>query len=467
MATTPAGTKAARALDDLYREHVGDVYRYAYAVLGNHADAEDVTQTTFVNALRALERGECPRRPGHWLIAIAHTIIRQRWRQESVRPAEVAMVADVAERDREETQPPLAELVRALQRIPPSQREAIVMRELEGRSYKEIAEILGITVGALETLLFRARRSLAEELDNLVTCDRAEAAISRRIDGRLGRKERRRLEEHLRECPACAAFAAGQQRHRKAMRGLALLPLPASLVLWKGAPSASAAASLPAIGLGAGTVAGSGTAIGTGAVVGTGASASGAAGGLVLGGVAAKAAAVVAAVGVAGGVSYEGVKQITDKPATPPPASARAVERASSASALSPNRVIPGKAKAAAAKARAQAKKRASAKQGAEKKTEAARRAALAKASKKPKPSVARSNADGTSAKQKPPKPTSRGPKAQPGRPKALLVGPNAKTRGAKVVKPERSARQPRPVKPKPERGARSDLASKKNQASG
>ena len=44
------------ALDDLYRRHVGDVYRYTYAVLGNHADAEDVTQTTFVNALRALER---------------------------------------------------------------------------------------------------------------------------------------------------------------------------------------------------------------------------------------------------------------------------------------------------------------------------------------------------------------------------------------------------------------------------
>lgn len=59
------------------------------------------------------------------------------------------------------------------------------MRELEGRPYKEIAEILGTSVGALETLLFRARRSLAEELENLVTCDRAELAISSRQDGRL------------------------------------------------------------------------------------------------------------------------------------------------------------------------------------------------------------------------------------------------------------------------------------------
>ena len=58
MAATEISTRANAALDDLYRHHVGEVYRYTYAVLGNHADAEDVTQTTFVNALRALERGD-------------------------------------------------------------------------------------------------------------------------------------------------------------------------------------------------------------------------------------------------------------------------------------------------------------------------------------------------------------------------------------------------------------------------
>ena len=68
MAATEAGSRAARTLDDLYRRHGGEVYRYAYGMLGNRADAEDVTQTTFVNALRALERGESPRKPSSWLL---------------------------------------------------------------------------------------------------------------------------------------------------------------------------------------------------------------------------------------------------------------------------------------------------------------------------------------------------------------------------------------------------------------
>ena len=251
MAATETSTRAAAALDDLYRHHVGEVYRYTYAVLGNHADAEDVTQTTFVNALRALERGDVPHNPSSWLIAIAQNVVRQRWRQAASRPTEVELVQDVPEAAPEDDDIELDELVRALQRIPPAQREALVLRELEGRSYNEISALLGLSTSALETLLFRARRSLAEELENLVTCQSAELAMSKQLDGRLSRKERRRLDEHLAECPDCARLAETQKRQRRAFKGLAVLPLPIGLALFKGAPSAAAAASLPTIGLGA------------------------------------------------------------------------------------------------------------------------------------------------------------------------------------------------------------------------
>jgi RNA polymerase sigma factor CnrH len=297
------GTRTARAVEALYRRHVAEVYRYAYAMLGNQADAEDVTQTTFMNALRAFERGERPRKPSSWLLAIAHNVVRQRFRQAQARPIEVELSSDLAGVEQDEgSGPTIEEMLKALGRIPHLQREAIVLREFEGRAYAEIARILGITPSALETLLFRARRSLAEELEAAVTCEQAELAISRRLDARLSRKERRRLDQHLRECPSCTRFELIQRRGRRSFKFLALLPVPASLTLFKGAPSASAAAALPSIGA-AGAGVGGGTA----------------AGGLVGGGIAVKVAVAVAAVGVAGGAGYTGVKQVRDDDRPPAP----------------------------------------------------------------------------------------------------------------------------------------------------
>jgi RNA polymerase sigma factor (sigma-70 family) len=323
MAAPEIHVRSAAALDDLYRRHVGDVYRYTYAVLGNHADAEDVTQTTFVNALRALERGEQPRDPSNWLLVIAHNIVRQRWRQAAARPTEVELDHDVAEAS-VEPDVELDELVQALQRIPPAQREALVMRELEGRSYREISEMLGLSTAALETLLFRARRSLAEELENLVTCQSAELAISKRIDGRLSRKERRRLESHLAECAPCTRLAETQTRQRKAFKGLAVLPIPVGLALFKGAPAA-AAATLPTIGGGTASTGFGASGVGAGgAAAGAGGTAAGTggvtAGGSLLGGAVAKVAAVVVAGTVATGIGYEGVKAVRDESQTPAPA---------------------------------------------------------------------------------------------------------------------------------------------------
>jgi RNA polymerase sigma factor (sigma-70 family) len=323
MAATETSTRANAALDELYRQHVGEVYRYTYAVLGNHADAEDVTQTTFVNALRALERGETPEDPAHWLVVIAHNLVRQRWRQAASRPTLVELETDVPDAADDEDGYELEELVRALQRIPETQREAIVMRELEGRSYREIAGLLGLSTSALETLLFRARRSLADELENVVTCQTAELSLSKQLDGRLSRKERRRLDEHLADCPDCARLAATQQRQRRAFKGLALLPLPIGLALFKGAPSAAAATSLPTIGLGTAGAGAHGTGVAGASAAGAGAatSAGGAVvGGSVAGGLAVKVAAIVVTATVATGVGYKGVQAVRETPSKPAPA---------------------------------------------------------------------------------------------------------------------------------------------------
>src|SRR5437763_9056769 len=103
-----------RGFERLYRRHVRDVYHYALAVLRNPDDAEDVTQTTFLNALRAYERGERPQSPQNWLIAIAHNVCRQRFRQSMRRPREVSLDEDVADRSVDEDVPSADDIRRAL-----------------------------------------------------------------------------------------------------------------------------------------------------------------------------------------------------------------------------------------------------------------------------------------------------------------------------------------------------------------
>jgi RNA polymerase sigma-70 factor (ECF subfamily) len=268
--------------DRLYRQHAASVYRYAFAVLANRADAEDVAQQTFLKAYSALAQGTKPRKAENWLLTIAHNEVRRHLRNGQARALEVELDERLEQPEPERTQPSLAEVLRALQHLPPAQRSALVMREFEGRSYAEMAQILDVSQSALESLIFRARRALAEHFEEALTCAEAEYAVSRRLDGRLSRREARRLKRHLGKCPLCARFATVQKRQRSLFQGLSVMPVPASLFLIRGEQAAAA-------GLGVSSAAAGGS-----AAVGGGAAA----------GFVAKAAAVAAAAAVAGGVGY-------------------------------------------------------------------------------------------------------------------------------------------------------------------
>ena len=233
-----------RAFERLYRKHAGDVYRYALVVMRNESDAEDVTQTTFMNAYRAMERGERPRQPQNWLITIAHNVCRQRFRQSQRRPSEVAYEEELAEATVDEDAISAEDIRRALGHLAFNQRSALVMRELEGRSYQEIAEIMGVSVSAVETLIFRARRALREQLEEGITCREAELAISKQLDRRLSRQDKGALRAHLRECEDCAGFARSQRAQRGALKALGAIPLPQSLVGLFGGGGATVGASV-------------------------------------------------------------------------------------------------------------------------------------------------------------------------------------------------------------------------------
>ncbi|MEN3312083.1 MAG: hypothetical protein V7645_1412 [Actinomycetota bacterium] len=147
--------------ESLYRRYVKDVYHYALALLRNPADAEDVTQTTFLNAYRAYKRGIEIEKPHNWLIKIAHNAARTRYAHASHRVKEVPLEDHVEQLALPEAeQPDVVGVLRALGRLPFNQRAALVMRELEGRSYAEIADTIGVSVSAVEALIFRGRKSL-------------------------------------------------------------------------------------------------------------------------------------------------------------------------------------------------------------------------------------------------------------------------------------------------------------------
>jgi RNA polymerase sigma factor (sigma-70 family) len=271
-----------RVFERLYRRHVHDVYRYTLAVLHHEADAEDVTQATFLNAYRFFKRGERPIKPHNWLIKIAHNECRQRFRASARRPREVALQeTDGQHAAGEADVPTAAEIRHALAQLSFNQRAALVMRELEGRSYAEIASLLETSVSAVETLLFRARRALREQLEGSLTCGEAELTLTRRLEGSLSKAERGPLRAHLRECKECATLERRQRVHRGALKAsLGAVPLPASLQSFLGG------------GATAGGAAGAGS------------------------GLAGKVAAVVAAGAVATGAGHQAVQSIAAKPTT-------------------------------------------------------------------------------------------------------------------------------------------------------
>jgi RNA polymerase sigma-70 factor (ECF subfamily) len=152
-----------RTFERLYRLHRGDVYRFVLRDLRDPDDAEDVTQVAFLNAYRALQRGSDPEKPRAWLFTIAQNVARRRFRNRASRPREVELDPEALVAPEPEG-PTAAEIRAALLRLRPNQRAVMVLREIGGLSYAEIAETLGLSVSAVETLLFRSRRALREEL---------------------------------------------------------------------------------------------------------------------------------------------------------------------------------------------------------------------------------------------------------------------------------------------------------------
>ena len=151
----------------LFERHLAVVEGVCRHMLRDGDEAQDAVQDTFLAAFRALLAGTRPRDPEAWLATIARNEclrrIRARMREPLALTAEPEdRVADVHELAT--TRAAATLLWREIAQLPPHQREAVVLRELGGRSYDQVAEELGVSTGAVESLLFRARGRLRGRL---------------------------------------------------------------------------------------------------------------------------------------------------------------------------------------------------------------------------------------------------------------------------------------------------------------
>jgi RNA polymerase sigma factor (sigma-70 family) len=304
-----------RAFEELYSQYRERIFAFILSKVHDHGRAEDIAQEVFMSALRRLRSADQSIAFKPWLYEIAKNACIDEFRRGS-RAREVPLESDgecVVDREKSSVSavPTPAAAVESKQRLDDlrgafgglsaTHHQLLVMREFEGMSYDEIGQRLDMTRQMVESSLFRARRKLNEEYEELASgkrCEQIQTAIESgrlRAVSTLGIRDRRRCARHLAHCQPCrhVALMAGVDEALLRPRSIAekiaaLLPFPVWRLAWrgKGTKAASATGSHNLAAGSAGLVSSAGSA-------------------LTLGQAAATVAAILAAAG--GGLAVHGV----------------------------------------------------------------------------------------------------------------------------------------------------------------
>jgi RNA polymerase sigma factor (sigma-70 family) len=250
-----------RAFEQLYSRYRQRLNAYIHGMVGDHGRAEDITQDVFISALRRMRESDRPIAFKPWIYEIAKNACIDDFRRTR-RSREVPISGDdelehTNPRLIGRTQTPdaaiesrqhLTDLRGAFRGLSESHHQIIVLRELEGLSYAEIGERMGMTRPVVESTLFRARRRLGEEYEELVSgrrCTHVQAVVTERgprAFRALGIKERRLVARHLAHCQPCRRHAHMHGFDSSVMQPptvigkiAALLPIPAFLRFRRGA----------------------------------------------------------------------------------------------------------------------------------------------------------------------------------------------------------------------------------------
>ena len=218
-------TGEIRAFEELHRRYVGSIFRLVRRKLGDALLAEDIAQETFLKALRMLDRVDDSFNFGGWVHTVARNLcydeLRRRQRDQRIEEhqeeeGDADLLASLPSTSRsfdpvsvQESNELRRQVWTVAQRLPEKYRLVLTLRELQGLSYRQIAQILKMSESAVETLLYRARLRFKEEFVALEAAgeldhDQVVPLLAPYIAGKLRREQAEAVRRHVAVCAKCA-----------------------------------------------------------------------------------------------------------------------------------------------------------------------------------------------------------------------------------------------------------------------
>lgn len=236
----------ASALEQLLSRHEQTIYRFGLRMCGNEDDARDVLQETLLAAFKNLASFRGDARLSTWLYQVARSFCIKHRRLREGEPAvhEPMELREVKSLATEGSAPDLAVHARevgqviqvAMSTLPEPYREALVLRDIEGLSAEDAAEVVGIEVGALKSRLHRARMQLKQSLANVLEvqpsdlgCPELQAELSAYAASEIDQAACARIEAHLEGCARCTAACDSLKKTVSMCRAIPGAEVPASV----------------------------------------------------------------------------------------------------------------------------------------------------------------------------------------------------------------------------------------------
>ena len=241
------------ALETLLIRYQPQLYRFGLRMCGNADDAGDVAQESLISMARSLRDFRGDSSVSSWLFTIARRFCIKKRRRSKFAPAREesldAPSIHAAKRLADRAPSPeqaatnrelAAALTRAIDALDPSQREVLVLRDVEGLSASEVAKVLRISVEAVKSRLHRARVAVRQELAPLVRssaletprgamCPDVLTLFSQHLEGEIDPSMCARMEAHLAQCTHCRDACESLKRTLAMCRELPTPEVPASL----------------------------------------------------------------------------------------------------------------------------------------------------------------------------------------------------------------------------------------------